>query len=674
MSNEEHSHALPKGSILLEYKILSILGEGGFGITYKALDTISDKIVAIKEYMPSQFASRSQDNVTISFISKEKEMFEWGLKRFIEEAKLLQQLHHINIIKVEKFFRCNKTAYLVMEYYEGETLEKYLKKNRGLEFDRDEIVYHIMPIIEGLKAVHKKGFLHRDIAPDNIYLRKNNSSVLIDFGASRNALGIQSLPISAIVKQGYSPIEQYSLNSKQNETTDLYAVSAVIYEMITGKRPSEATYRQTEMFDDNPDPLEDITSSYQDRFELLFLQTITKGLEIRQKDRIQTIQEFQEGLVKEDKVERDNNNALHIGYMLQKYKILEVLGSRGFITYKVLDTNLDKIMVIREYMPWNLSTERFQIGLNIFTKEAKELLKYNHTNITRVLQVFEANNTAYIVMEYYEGETLESYLDKNKNKKFTQNEILSIIRPILKGLEVVHKTSILHLNIAPDNIFLPIKEEAILIGFSEGLIAIETYELDTRINPLGVKIGYSSPKRHNSTSKITQSTDIYSISAVIYKMITGNIPPESNHRQTALFNEEDDPIEDIVSKYSDRFSIPFLETVARGLDIRQKNRIQNIEEFQEGLVKINNEQDIWTKTVLLGTKEAFSKYLIEYPNGKYKKLANKELKDIEEKTYSYVKEFKEKLTKKEEKKDSNNGLKIIIGLLVIFIFTIILKI
>ncbi len=127
-------------------------------------------------------------------------------------------------------------------------LKKYLERNKNKTFSQDEILNIVMPILEGLKEVHSKGYLHRDIAPDNIFLRENYLPVLIDFGSSRNAIGNKSRTLSAIVKPGYSPPEQYTFNSKQNATADIYAICAVMYEMITGKRPPESIHRQSEIF------------------------------------------------------------------------------------------------------------------------------------------------------------------------------------------------------------------------------------------------------------------------------------------------------------------------------------------------------------------------------------------------------------------------------------------
>ncbi len=298
---EEYNNSLPIGSKVEEFEILSVLGAGGFGITYKVLDTNLDTVMVIKEYMPNSFASRGNNNTTVTCIVTNQETFEWGMQRFLEEAKLLRKFDHISIVKTHRVFRANNTAYFVMEFYEGETLEEYLERKKSKKFTQDEILSVMMPIIEGLKAVHQAGVLHRDIAPDNIFLRVNKVPILIDFGASRNAIGVKSQNISAIVKHGYSPPEQYTSNSVQDTTTDLYAISAVIYEMITGYKPPESTQRQTEVLNDNKDPIEDIVTKYKNRFEKPFLETIAKGLSLKQKSRVSSIAKFQEQLVKEDK-------------------------------------------------------------------------------------------------------------------------------------------------------------------------------------------------------------------------------------------------------------------------------------------------------------------------------------------------------------------------------------
>ena len=297
MAKKEYIDSLPKGTKISHYEILEVLGEGGFGIVYKALNLKIDKIVAIKEFMPKDITSRSYNNATISCNTDNKELFEWGMERFLNEAKTLAQFDHPAIVKIYDYFEDNNTAYFVMDYYDSEVLSSYLERHPNKVYTQKDILSIIMPILEGLKDIHAKGFLHRDISPDNILLRKNRLPVLIDFGSARSALKNKSKLISSIIKEGYSSPEQYTSTSKQNNTSDLYSISAVIYKMITKEKPSGAIYRQTELFNGNSDPLEDITIKYKDKYNESFLATIQKGLELKQKDRIQTIEEYQKGLV-----------------------------------------------------------------------------------------------------------------------------------------------------------------------------------------------------------------------------------------------------------------------------------------------------------------------------------------------------------------------------------------
>jgi len=318
ISNKVERTTLAIGLMLEEFEILEVLGQGSFEITYKARDTHLDVIVVIKEYMPNQFALHT-------------ETFEWGMQKFLDEAKVLKEFEHTAIVKVLKLFKANDTAYFVMDFYEGETLGDYLDNHRHKKFAQDEILSVMMPIIEGLKAVHAEGFLHRYIVPDNIFLRIIRPPILINFGASRNALGVKSENISAIIKHGYSAPEQYFSNLQQDPSTDVYAISAVIYKMITGVRVVESTHRQSDLFNDNNDPIENIVLKYQDKFDKSFLETIQKGLSLKQKDRIQTIAEFQSALVhKEDvsllEIPKDTNSSGNTIYLFIIMLLLVVLG------------------------------------------------------------------------------------------------------------------------------------------------------------------------------------------------------------------------------------------------------------------------------------------------------------------------------------------------------------
>ena len=284
--------ALPNGTYVEEYKIEKELGAGTFGVTYLATDTNLDKQVVIKEYLPNDIAIR-QDSVTIMPKSKgDVENFEYGLDSFTKEAKVLAKFNHPNIVKVSRLFHKNGTAYFVMDYDEGEDLQEYIKRHSS--FSEEEILSIIMPILDGLRDVHASDFLHRDIKPGNIYIRNNSSPMLIDFGASRMAMGIKSKSLSVVLTEGYAPKEQYSSTSKQGAYTDLYAIGAVMYKMATGITPPEASARADAITDDEPDPIVLLQNRDDLDYSDSFKEAVDWALKFSGKNRPQGVVEFQE--------------------------------------------------------------------------------------------------------------------------------------------------------------------------------------------------------------------------------------------------------------------------------------------------------------------------------------------------------------------------------------------
>ena len=230
--------ALPDGTELVgDYRIKRVLGAGGFGITYLADEIALARLVTIKEYFPSDFAARESDGASPR--SKESTAdYNWGLERFIEEAQTLARFVHPNIVRVYRYFRANKTAYMVLHFEEGGSFKAWLKNlNRAPR--QAELEKIIAPLLDALEIVHAGDYLHRDIAPDNIIIRKDGVPVLIDFGSARGEIASHSRTVSALVKPGYSPYEQYATNSKQQGPwTDIYALGATLYHAIAGKRPA----------------------------------------------------------------------------------------------------------------------------------------------------------------------------------------------------------------------------------------------------------------------------------------------------------------------------------------------------------------------------------------------------------------------------------------------------
>lgn len=290
---------LPPGTVLHEKYVLGrVLGHGGFGITYLAWDLNLDMKLAIKEYMPRDFATRSPEHTAVSVFTGQLEShFEHGLKKFLDEAKTLAQFNaHPGIVGVRDFFRENGTAYLVMYYLEGIDFKQYLEMQGG-KVSFETALKIMIPVMDALREVHGTGTLHRDISPDNIYITAEGQVKVLDFGAARHAMNEFSKSISVILKPGYAPEEQYRSKGKQGPWTDVYAAAATLYRAIVGHVPPESLDRLEEDIIERPSKLGvDIPPEAE--------AALMKALAVKQTDRYQTIGEFQQALLKSAGEER----------------------------------------------------------------------------------------------------------------------------------------------------------------------------------------------------------------------------------------------------------------------------------------------------------------------------------------------------------------------------------
>ena len=227
-----------------QFIVGKVLGKpGGFGITYLGWDIHLATLVAVKEYLPRDYAGRDADHASVMAHSREDaSLFRFGLEQFLQEARTLAQFDHPNVVRVRSFFQENGTAYLVMDYLQGVNLAEYLvsKGGRLTEAQASEIM---MPIIDGLQEVHAKGFLHRDIKPQNIYITSTGRPILLDFGAARQAMGERSRSLSVVLTPGFSPYEQYHRRGEQGPWTDIYALAATYYYLLAGQAPPDAPER-----------------------------------------------------------------------------------------------------------------------------------------------------------------------------------------------------------------------------------------------------------------------------------------------------------------------------------------------------------------------------------------------------------------------------------------------
>ena len=240
---EEAYHIRPGTILSKRYLIGRVLGFGGFGVTYIGYDMTLDKVVAVKEYLPGEFATRMPHQTRLTVYPGEKqEQFSAGKEKFLDESRKMVRFQHVpEVVHVFDCFEENGTAYIVMEYLEGESLKQKLERDGRMTVE--EALPIILDVLHALEAVHAEGILHRDVAPDNICLTKDGRVKLLDFGAARFATTTHSRSLTVLIKPGYAPEEQYRSRGDQGTWTDVYATAATFYRMITGITPDDALER-----------------------------------------------------------------------------------------------------------------------------------------------------------------------------------------------------------------------------------------------------------------------------------------------------------------------------------------------------------------------------------------------------------------------------------------------
>lgn len=289
----EGTYYLQIGTILHDrYEIKDILGAGGFGITYKAWDNTLQTEVCIKEYYPVGIANRTVTASQVSvYTNADEASYKRGMQRFLREARGLAKLGSVkNIVNVHDYFEENNTAYMVMEYLKGKTLKCFVRENGG-KVDEDVAIHVACSVLEALQHVHAVGIIHRDISPDNIYICDNMEVKLIDFGALKQEIAEVNKSTSIILKYGFAPPEQYTSNSReQGAWTDIYAVGATVYYILTGLIPQDSIMR---MMEDVLVPLEEIIPSISKNFS----DAIMKAMSLNIRDRFASAEDFLNALL-----------------------------------------------------------------------------------------------------------------------------------------------------------------------------------------------------------------------------------------------------------------------------------------------------------------------------------------------------------------------------------------
>lgn len=282
------------------YIIKKVIGAGGFGVTYKAVDSITNRFVAVKEYFPQENASRKQGQLSISVFADSETDFNKGIMRFLKEAQDLAKFNSVKgVVRVYDIFRENGTAYMIMEYLDGATLKDYLNEHNG-DIDSDAADMIINSVFTALEAIHNAGIIHRDISPDNIFICSDGTVKLLDFGAAKYTFNERNMTTSIVLKQGYSPPEQYATHGEIGPWTDIYALGATMYKMFTGQLPEESVSRilngdMKEPVEINPDIPKQINSA------------IMKAMELDIPKRFQNINEFRNAYFPGNISERGNS-------------------------------------------------------------------------------------------------------------------------------------------------------------------------------------------------------------------------------------------------------------------------------------------------------------------------------------------------------------------------------
>lgn len=280
---------LPPGLQLHEYRIDGVLGEGGFGVTYLATDVHLHAAVAIKEYLPQDIVFRSADGTVSPAATEYLPRYRKGLDAFLVEARTLASFRHRAIVRVVRFFEAHRTAYMVLEVEKGEPLKNWWPEHRKL--GEKALVELLLPLLDGLAAVHEAGFLHRDIKPDNIQVRSSDGSlVLLDFGSAAQAAGMAPDGL-VVVTPGYAPIEQYGLG-EQGPWTDLYALGATLYWCVSGKKPPDAETRKAD-----PKAYSRAVEAGRDVFGEAFLKAIDWAMATDPAKRPRSVAEWRQALL-----------------------------------------------------------------------------------------------------------------------------------------------------------------------------------------------------------------------------------------------------------------------------------------------------------------------------------------------------------------------------------------
>ena len=397
---KEAYHMVPGIMLNDRYIVGRVLGFGGFGVTYIGFDTVLERKVAIKEYLPGEFATRIPGSTqVITYAGERTEQFQSGLTKFLDEAKMLAKVQVANgVVQIFNSFMENETAYIVMEYLEGQTLSALLKEKEKLSVEEAKEILH--PIILALKEIHELGIIHRDIAPDNIFLTTDGRVKLLDFGASRFATTSYSKSLSVIIKQGYAPVEQYRSRGDQGPWTDVYSLAATFYKMITGVTPTDAMDRVEKEDLKKPSKLGvDIAKNEEN--------AIMNAMNLRIEDRTQNVEILEKELYHEDKVKLRfiKLKKADVGAWPLWAKITAGLAALGVCVFAGL--LLTGVIDFKRFMPSAFQMEEGMTRVPNLINEEVKTAESLMTEAELILQIVDKQYSEYIPVDLVLSQKIE---------------------------------------------------------------------------------------------------------------------------------------------------------------------------------------------------------------------------------------------------------------------------
>jgi serine/threonine protein kinase len=528
-----------------KYVIEQILGQGGFGITYKARHALLNNLVVIKT--PNESLHHDPE-------------YSKYVKRFIDEGQRLEKLsekQHPNIVRVRDLFNEGGTYCLVMDFVQGDSLFKLIQKRGALP--TQEALQYIIQIGEALKVVHQAGLVHRDAHPGNIMIQQDGKAVLIDFGIAGETMPT-TVSSRFFGNPGFAPHEQ--MRGDRKPYVDVYSLAASLYYAITAKRPTESFQRKAYNMP-LVSPQEHISSISNE-----LNQAILKGMEVEPENRPQTMQEWLKLLTDEVVT------IWKSGYQLQngKYTIENDIAQGGFgITYLARDENNQPVVIktLNETVQRRPDFAKLQQD---FLNEAVKLAKCKHSHVVKVREVFPEGQLWCIAMEYIEGEHLADRVQRLG--VLPEAEALGYIEQIGEALTVVHQNGLLHRDVKPANIIVRYhKREAVLIDFG---IAREFMPDLTQIHTPYLSHCFAPIEQYQTVAPRGAYTDVYALAATLYFLLTNRLPPVAPNRATGTVLKSPQQIN---SSISDRVN----QAILKGMELEPENRPQTMQEWLESL-------------------------------------------------------------------------------------------